>query len=127
VRFHAPISHPPPLATVRTPSAAGPGCGYVSVRGTEGDKGTLLVDHVTEDKPIRLAARMLPRPRRGKNEGLRCGRYENIDHIKGLVELRAEYVRNEFEVQLERKPASQLGALSGVAQAVQMLSLEGRT
>ena len=43
----------------------------------EGDKGTLLVDHVTEDKPIRLAARMLPRPRRGKNEGLRCGRYEN--------------------------------------------------
>jgi hypothetical protein len=121
VRFHAPISHPPPLATVRTPSAG------VRLCLGEDDKGTLLEDHVTEDKPIRLAARMLPRPRRGKNEGLRCGRYENIDHIKGLVELRAEYVRNEFEVQLERKPASQLGALNGVAQAVQMLSLEGRT
>jgi len=65
-------------------------------------KGTLPSDHLTENKPIRLAAPCVRRPRRSKNERLRCGLYEIIDHIEGFIELRAEHVHNELEVQLER-------------------------
>ena len=81
----------------RTPS--GPG---VWLCFGECGKGTLPPDHLTENKPIRLAAPMVRRPRRSKNEGLRCGLYEIIDHIEGLTELRAEHVHNQLEVQLER-------------------------
>jgi len=81
----------------RTPG--GPGVWLCS---GECGKGTLPSDHLTENKPIRLAAPMVRRPRRSKNERLRCGLYEIIDHIEGLIELRAEHVHNELEVQLER-------------------------
>jgi hypothetical protein len=88
VRFNASISRPRPLAhTVLVWLCFG-----------EGDKGTLPMDHVTEDQPIRLAAPMVRRPRRSKNEGLHRGHgYENIDDIEALVELRAEYVHSELE------------------------------
>ena len=78
--FHASIERPPPLA----------------------HEGTLPPDHLTENKQVRLAAPMVRRPRRSKNERLRCGLYEIIDHIEGFIELRAEHVHNELEVQLER-------------------------
>ncbi len=65
-------------------------------------KGTLPPDHLTENKQVRLAAPMVRRPRRSKNERLRCGLYEISDHIAGFIELRAEHVHNELEVQLER-------------------------
>jgi hypothetical protein len=84
---------------LRSRTLGGPGVWLCS---GECGKGTLPSDHLTENKPIRLAAPCVRRPRRSKNEGLRCGLYESIDHIEGLIELRAEHVHNELEVQLER-------------------------
>ena len=49
---------------------------------------------------------MVRRPRRCKNDRLRCGLYENIDHIEGLIERRTEHLHNELEVRLKRKPAN---------------------
>jgi hypothetical protein len=93
--FHASIARPPRLGARARWAARGYGFG-------ECRKGTLPSDHLTENKPIRLAAPCVRRPRRSKNEGLRCGLYEIIDHIEGFIELRAEHVHNELEVQLER-------------------------
>ena len=54
------------------------------------------MDHATEDQPIRLADVVSPSGM-NQHEGLRCGRYENIDDIESVIELRAEYVHGELE------------------------------